>query len=158
SLQRGERLLSHVTSLDGNFADAYALLAQFYSFQAANFVDDVSANLQKAEESAKIAIKINPDSAEGLIALGGIYSEQGREREAIPVLRRAVALAPNHEMAWQMLSYAYYYAGLNDLAELGYRHVIELNPLQLQPHWMHARMLLYSGKIADAEQEMREVV
>ena len=57
-----------------------------------------------------------------------------------------------------MLSYAYYYAGLNNLAEQGYTHVVALNPAQPQPQWMHARMLLYSGKTAEAVQEMRGVV
>jgi tetratricopeptide (TPR) repeat protein len=57
-----------------------------------------------------------------------------------------------------MLAYSYYYAGLNELAEQGYRRVQELNPVPPQPHWMHARMLLYMGRMAEAEAEMREVV
>ena len=158
SLQKGETLLLHATSLDKNFADAYALLAQMYSFQGANFVDDAGANLQKAEAAAKTAVGINAQSVEGLIALGGVYSEQGREREGIPILRQAVALAPNQELAWQMLAYSYYYAGLNEKAEQGYRRVLELNPLPPQPHWMHARMVLYQGRTAEAEAEMRELV
>src|SRR5262249_51601575 len=36
SLESGERLLLHATSLDSNFAEAYALLAHFYVFHAAN--------------------------------------------------------------------------------------------------------------------------
>ena len=44
------------------------------------------------------------------------------------------------------------------MAEQGYRRVVELNPLPPQPHWMHARMLLYLGRVREAEQEMREVV
>jgi len=35
--------------------------------------------------------------------------------------------------------------------------VVTLNPTP-QSHWMHARMLLYSGKAKDAEEEMRSVV
>jgi len=70
----------------------------------------------------------------------------------------AVALAPNSETAWQLLGYSYYYAGLNVLAEEAYRRVIELNSAPPQPHWMHARMLLYLGKAHEAEQEMRQVV
>jgi len=158
SLQKGEDLLLHATSLDKNFADAYALLAQLYSFQGANFVDDAGASLEKAEAAAKTAVRLNPQSVEGLIALGGVYSEQGRERDGIPILRQVVALAPNHELGWQMLAYSYYYAGLNEKAEQGYRRVLELNPLPPQPHWMHARMVLYMGRTAEAEAEMREIV
>jgi TolB-like protein/Flp pilus assembly protein TadD len=158
SLEKAKSLLLHATSLDKNFADAYALLAELYSFQAANFTENAEANLKQAEAMAQRAVKINPDSAEASIALGGIYGEEGREEEAIRTLRKAVLLAPNNETAWQMLAYAYYYAGLGELAEQGYRRVVELNPIPPQPHWMHARMLLYVGREAEAEQEMRQVV
>jgi serine/threonine protein kinase/tetratricopeptide (TPR) repeat protein len=158
SLEKGQQLLLNATSLDSNFSDAYALLAQMYGFQGANFMGASGESLKKGEAAAKTAVRINPESAEALSALAGIYGEQGREHEAIPLLRRALALAPNNPMTWQMLAYAYYYAGLNELAEQGYRRVVELSPTTPQPHWMHARMLLYVGRIGEAEQEMRELV
>jgi serine/threonine protein kinase/tetratricopeptide (TPR) repeat protein len=158
SLENGKRLLLHAISLDKNFADAYALLAEFCLLQGANFFEGGEANLKRAEEAAQSALKLNPQSAEGLTALGGAYSEEGREQEAIRALRQAVTLAPNSETAWQNLGYSYYYAGLNELAEKAYRRIIALNPTPIQPHWMHARMLLYSGRALEAEQEMRPVV
>jgi serine/threonine protein kinase/tetratricopeptide (TPR) repeat protein len=158
SLESGEHLLLHAISLDKSFADAYALLGAFYSFQSANFVKDAEANLKRGEAAAHTALQINPQSLEGLIALAGAYGEEGREQEAIHTLKQAVALAPNHETAWQMLGYAYYYAGLNELSEQAYRREIVLNPTPPQPHWMHARMLLYSGRAPEAEKEMRQVV
>jgi serine/threonine protein kinase/Flp pilus assembly protein TadD len=158
SLENGKRLLTQAISLDSSFGDAYALLAQFYSFEAANFTENAGPNIKKSEEAARNAVRINPESAEAMVALGGAYGEQGKEDEANRTLHRAVTLAPNSELAWQMLSYSYYYAGLNELAEQGYRRVIQLNPIPPQPRWMHARMLLYCGRIDEAEQEMRELV
>jgi TolB-like protein/Flp pilus assembly protein TadD len=158
SMEQGERRLLHAISLDQNFGDAYALLAQFYSFQGANFVPDAAANLKRAEVAAENALRINPQSSESLLALGGTYGEEGREQEAIRTIKRGIALAPNNETAWQMLGYAYYYAGLNELAEQAYRRTVELNPAPPQPHWMHARMLLYLGRMEEAEQEMRQVL
>jgi serine/threonine protein kinase/Flp pilus assembly protein TadD len=158
SLENGERLLLHAISLDHNFSDAYALLAELYSLQSANFFGEAGENVKRGEVAAQNALRINPQSSEGLIALGGIYSEEGREQEAIRTVRQAVAVAPNNETAWQMLGYSYYYAGLNDLAEQAYGNLVEMNPAVLQPHWMHARMLLYMGREADAEKEMRELV
>ena len=158
SLEKGERLLLHAVSLDQDFADAYALLAQMYSLQSANFFVEAGANVKRGEEAAKNALRINPQSVEGMVALGGIYSEEGREQEAIRITRQAVALAPNNENAWQMLGYSYYYAGLNELAEQAYGRLLQLNPTLLQPRWMHARMLLYGGKTDEAEAEMRDVV
>jgi tetratricopeptide (TPR) repeat protein len=158
SLENGRRLLQHAASLDDNFADAYALIAEMYSLQAANFMKDAAANLKSGEEAAQNALRLDPQSSEGLISLGGIYSEEGREQEAIPTMRRAVAAAPNNETAWQMMGYSWYYAGLNNLAEQAYRRISQLNPTLLQPHWMHARIVLYEGRAEEAEQEMRELV
>ena len=158
SIEKGKNLLAHAVSLDKNFADAYALLAEFCVFQGANFLDDASATLKRGEAAAQSALNINPHSVAGLTALGGAYTEQGRVGEGIRAVRQAVALAPNDENAWQNLGYAYYYAGLNELSEKAYRRLIELNPTTLQPRWMNARMLLYQGKVQEADQEMRQVV
>lgn len=158
SLQNGEKLLLHATSLDGNFAVAYALLAELYAFEAANFVDNAPENLKKAEEAAQSAARINPELTECFVALGHVYSEEGKEREAILAAKKAVQLAPNNEIAWQVLSYAYYYAGLGELAEQGYRRVVELNPMPPQAHWMHARMLMYIGRMSEAEEELHQVL
>jgi serine/threonine protein kinase/Flp pilus assembly protein TadD len=157
SLENGERLLSHAISLDNNFADAYALLGQFYGYQAANFPKDGAANVKLAVDAAQNALRINPQSSEGLIALAFAYGEGGQEGDAIRTARQAVAVAPNSAVAWQTLGYSYCYAGLNEQAVQAWGRVVTLNPVP-QPHWMHARTLLFSGKAKDAEEEMRTVV
>jgi serine/threonine protein kinase len=60
SMEKGQSLLLHAISLDKNFADAYALLAQLYAFQSANFVEGGGANLKRAEVAAQNALRINP--------------------------------------------------------------------------------------------------
>ena len=158
SIEQGKRLLTHAISLDNNFADAYALLAQFYGYQASNFVEDAASNSKRAQAAAQNALRINPQSSEGLIALAFAYGEGGQEGKAISSAKQAVTVAPNNAVAWVALGYSYYYAGLNELAEQSYRRVIELNPTATNHYWMHARMLLYVGKANEAEQEMRSVV
>ncbi len=158
SLERGEKSLVHAISLDKTFGDAYALLAQLYIIQGANFVEDAGANLKRGEEAAKNALRIDPQSAQGLISLGFEYAEEGREAEAIRTLRQAVTLAPNNPLGWDVLGYAYYYSGLNELAERAYARVLELNPTPPRNHWMHARALLYMGRAHEAEMEMRVTV
>jgi len=158
SIEQGKRLLAHAIELDPKFAEAYAVLAEFCGMQSANFMQDAAVTLKKGEQAALTALRINPQSLQGLISLAAIYSEEGREGEAIRTLRQATSMAPNHEDAWQMLGYSYYYAGLNDLAERSYRRLLELNPAPPQYHYMHARMLLYNGKLNEADQEMRQVV
>ncbi len=157
SIEQGKRLLSRAISLDKSFADAYALLAEFYGYQAANFTEDGAANIKRAEDAALNALRINPQSPEGLTALAFAYGEGGQEGEAIRTSRQAVAVAPNSAVAWEVLGYSCYYAGLNELAAQAWGRVVTLNPTP-QPHWMHARTLLYSGKVQDAEEEMRALV
>ena len=157
SIDQGKRLLLHAISLDRNFADAYALLAQFYGYQAANFAEDGEANVKRAEVAAQNALRINPQSSEGLTALAFAYGEGGQGGEAIRTARQAVTVAPNGAIAWEALGYSYCYGGLDELAEHAWSRVVTLNPTP-QPHWMHARMLLYSGKAKEAEEEMRSVV
>jgi serine/threonine protein kinase/tetratricopeptide (TPR) repeat protein len=157
SIEQGKRLLSHAISLDKNFADAYALLAEFYGYEAANFTEDGAANIKRAEDAALNGLRINPQSSEGLTALAFAYGEGGQEGEAIRTSRQAVGVAPNSAVAWEVLGYSCYYAGLNELAEQAWGRVVTLNPTP-QPRWMHARTLLYSGKAKDAEEEMRSVV
>ncbi len=69
-------------------------------------------------------------------------------------LRRGVELAPNSDVAWDMLGYAYHYAGLVDLAEDAYRRAHALHPTSRRLRWMHARMLLYLGRTPEATNEM----
>jgi len=158
SLENGKRLLTHAISLDKDFGDAFALFAEICVLQSANFGEGAEENLKSGETAAQAALRINPQSLAGLTALGGLYAEQGREQEAIRTLRKAVALAPNSENAWQNLGYAYYYAGLNELSVQAYDRIIALNPMLSQPHWMRARGLLYGGKAPEAEQEMRQLI
>jgi eukaryotic-like serine/threonine-protein kinase len=158
SLENGRRALLQATTLDGNFADAYALLAQLYVYEAANYPKDAISLLKSGEVAAEHALRINPDLPAGLDARGTVYSEEGHQAEAIRMLRRAVAAAPNSDTAWEGLGYACYYAGLNNLAEKAYLRFVELNPKSPHNHWMHARMLLYNGRMSEAEDELRQTL
>ena len=62
SLDKGEKLLVRAIALDSNFADAYALLADFYAWHSANFVENSGENLKHCEVAALNALRINPQS------------------------------------------------------------------------------------------------
>jgi eukaryotic-like serine/threonine-protein kinase len=157
SLHQGQRALEQTVTLDPSFADAYALLAFFYSLESADVIENAAQNLARAEKAARRALELDPNLSEGLINLGGILAEQGRNMESISTLRRAIALAPNSDVVWGQLGYVYHYAGLDDLAEKAFRRSAELSP-DTRIHWMHARMLLYLGRAPEAEQEMRQAL
>ena len=157
-LHQARQSALQAATLDPNFAEAHAIAAELYGFEAANVIEGSTDLLKRGEEAAQRALKLNPQCAECLIALASIYTEGGKPSEGIVALRRALVLAPNSDTAWGVSGYSYYYAGLNELAEAAYRHVIQINPVALQPYWMHARMLLYLGRVQEAEQEMRQLM
>ncbi len=150
SIENGKRALQHAVSLDPNFADAYAVLAELYAYQSANFIADAAANVKRAEVAAQNASRIDRQSAEGLIALAAAYGEAGRQAEAIRAARRAVA-PPNNGVAWEMLGYSCYYAGLNELAEQAYHRLGgseshgSSQPLDARAHASVQRQSLRSG-------------
>ena len=158
SLQRGRTLLDQAIKLDSTFAQAYTLLADLCLMEGVNFIDNARENLAHAEQMAQKAMELNPRLADVYASMGGIYTQLGRNVEAIEKLKKGVSMAPNSDWAQDMLAYAYHYTGLIELAEKSYRRSIELNPSLRRHYWMHARMLLYLGKTKEAEEEMRQVL
>jgi serine/threonine protein kinase/Tfp pilus assembly protein PilF len=156
SLQQGQRLMQDALSADPKFVEAQALLAQLYTMEGANFPEDAAQKLALAQKAANRAIAMNPRSLDANLALGQIFAEQGKNGHAIDQLRRTTVMAPNSDAAWDILGYAYHYAGLNDLAEQAYHRSMILNPTTARIYWMHARMLLYLGRPREAEQEVRQ--
>jgi len=158
SLRRGQGALHRAVERDPSFADAHALLAMMYLLECANFRENAAANLVQGERTARRALELNPNSIEGLLALGFAQAQGGRNEEAIRSLRQAVIQAPNSEFAWDLLGYVYHYAGLDDLAERAYRHSLELDPTTPRIYWMHSRMLLYVGRVQEAEEGVRQAL
>ena len=158
SLRRGQEVLRQALKTDPSFADAHALLAMMYLLECANFRENAAANLLEGEKTARRALELNPNSAEGLLALGFGQGQAGRNAEAIRTLRQAVLQAPNSEFAWDLLGYVYHYAGLNELAERAYRRSLELDPTTPRIYWMRSRMLLYLGRVQEAEQGIRQAL
>jgi len=158
SLHHGQQLAESAVQKDPQFAQAQALLSSLYSMESANFSANNAANLARGEQAARRALEIQPDSPDGLVALGSALAEMGKLDEAALTLRQATTRAPNSDIAWDMLGYAYHYMGLLEPAEQAFHRSIELNPTTVRIYWMHARIHLYEGHPAEAEQEMRRVL
>ena len=154
SLHQGQALLEQAIALDPAFAQAHALLSLLLFYESANFIESGDIKLAQARAMAERALTLDSQLAEGWIALGGAYSQGGQNEDAVRRLRRSVELAPNSDFAWDMLGYAYHYAGLDGLAEEAYRRARTLNPTSRRLRWMHGRMLLYTGRTAEATNQV----
>jgi len=158
SLLSAQRTAQRAVEKDPTFVDAYSLLADAYMLEGTNFEENGATNLTLAEDAAHKALALNSRSFEANMALGGILGEEGKNADAIRILREAVVLAPNSASARKHLGYIYHYAGLIDLAEDEFRRDRDLDPTPAQPYWMHGRMLLYQGKAHEAEEEVRRAL
>jgi non-specific serine/threonine protein kinase len=155
SLIEGKRLLEDAIRLDESFAQAHALLSFLLFYESANFTDGARERLVRARAAAERALALDPLLADGWIALGAVCSEVGQNEEAIRTLRRGCELAPNSDWAWDLVGYAYHYAGLVEQAETAYRKARALNPTSRRLYWLHGRMLLYVDRVDEAIEEMR---
>jgi len=90
-----------------NPSDAVAI------YQAARILE-VRQRPAEAERRFEQALKLRPDFIEALCALGAMRNELHRSVEAIPLLEKAVQLAPPSEVAHYALMIAYRNAGRMD--------------------------------------------
>ncbi len=155
TLHNAERMAQRAIEKDPGFVDAHAFLAQSTVLEAMNYQENSVRNLAVSEQAAEKALTLDPRSFEAKLALGSVFTTEGKNVDAMRILREAVAQAPNSSLAWRVIGYEYHYAGLIDLAEAAWRRSRDLDPSPAQTYWMHARMLLYQGKTEDAEQEVR---
>lgn len=66
-----------------------------------------SGDLDKARELFELAVKYYPDFEEAQVGLGAVMVSSGKHDQAVPHLRKAIALNPEDEVAYYRLSQAY---------------------------------------------------
>ena len=86
------------------------------------------SNVQQAEQACRLALKLNPKSAEGLSVLGQILHETDRFAEAVKCYERALELKPDLIEANNYLGVCLKSMGRWDEARSRFTKVIELNP------------------------------
>lgn len=105
---------------------------------------------QKAVAAGEQARRLNDQLPEVNLSLGSIYAATGKPSEAIAVLSRALALAPNSDEAYRRLGAAYETAGQNNEAIAAYEKAIEINPY----YWLNFSVLggayFKMGKLEEA--------
>src|SRR5690606_30153581 len=113
-------------ALDPEFAAAHAGICSAY---AQGFsVTAEPAWIERAERSCASAIGRNPHLDVVHAALGHLYAETGRDREAEAAFRQALAINVNNVQALGGLGDVYYRTQRLDEAEATYRRAIGLQP------------------------------
>jgi len=113
---------------DPAFAPAWAKLGRCHRLIAKYYVEDVEANLARAEECFRRALELDP----GLPVAHKLYahhqSEMGRSRDAMTGLLRLAQTIPNDPEIFAGLVHACRYCGLLDASEAAHREARRLDP------------------------------
>ena len=119
STMEGERqavsLLKRALRLDSTYAPAYVLLGKIYDYFT-DF-DPTEKGMRKAAETAFLkALSLNSNSLPAMNGLAGLYTESGKDFDAVKMLKRALKINPDNPGAHFRLGYIFRYTGLQDKA------------------------------------------
>jgi adenylate cyclase len=102
-LSRCSSWASRALELDPDYATAYAAQAIAYTYQGRH---------DEADASARSAIDSNPNDPDVLGRAAQVLSFSGKHKEAIEILKKAIALDPYGPAEWfNFLSRAYFFTG-----------------------------------------------
>lgn len=113
---------------------------------------------QKGHEWIDKALTRDSGSAVVWEKKGELYMAQGKHREAIPCLRRALALDGKLNVARLNLALAYEATGQDDLALQMGREAVDMEPKSADVHFKYAVTLTRMGRMAQAEAAYRRAL
>ena len=88
----------------------------------------VRDEMEKATETYKMAIEINPNVADAYVGLGTVYLDDEQVAEAIKYFKKAIEINPIYVVAYLNLGGAYEYNDQIDEAIASYEKALEINP------------------------------
>jgi len=146
-------------ALDGNYALAYAGLADTYALLSTFGFMPSTEGVPKAREFARQAVSLDGGLAEphttlGYLSLTYDYDFAGSERES----RRAIELNPNYATAHQWYGEMLLNAGRLDEASTEYRRALEIEPLSLPINWDLGRFLYMSRRYDESMAQHKKTI
>jgi TolB-like protein len=101
------------------------------------------------------ALEIEPGNASALSSAGSLMYNLGRNREAIDLFRRSIAVDPMQTGAHRVLSNALLAAGEVAEAETELRATLALSPEMIGGHYWRGRFMLVTGRFGEALDSMQ---
>ena len=105
------QMLEKATSLEPNYAPAWAQLGRAYTTNA-SLLFGGQEHYGKAQAAYEKAIALNPSLVEARIYMANLLTDTGRVEQAVPLLRAVLRENPNNAEAHWELGYAYRFAGM----------------------------------------------
>jgi serine/threonine protein kinase/TolB-like protein len=103
--------LEKSTSIDANYAPAWAHLGRAYTTHA-SLEFGGREDYMKAQAAYEKALQLNPSLVDARIYMANLLTDTGRVEQAVPLLRSVLQDSPNNAEAHWELGYAYRFAGM----------------------------------------------
>lgn len=151
TIQEAILMYESAIALDPEFALAYAGLADAYTTTASGLPPAVRH--PRARAAADKAVALAPALAEAHVALGFVsYKFEWKWTLAEQEFRRAIALDPNHSLAYHQFGELHKLLGKWDEAIADFQKARELDPYLLHTRMDLQSMYLIKGRIAEARE------
>ena len=127
--RKARELYAKAIQLDPSFAQAYAMLAWTYAFEAMNGWSEVREDsLAKAHALADQAVAIDKELPIAYFVTGLVYRETGEYMKALVEAEKAIAIDSSYANAHVLLASLLYYAGRPQEGLERIKKAIQLNP------------------------------
>jgi DNA-binding winged helix-turn-helix (wHTH) protein/TolB-like protein len=121
-------MLQKSVAIDPNYALTWAYLGASYTSDAA-FEFGGREQYRKAQAAYERALALQPTELEAKIFLANLLIDTGKVEQAVPPLRDALQINPNHAAAHWELGYAYRFAGMLHESVAECERAREIDPL-----------------------------
>ena len=149
SLERARELASKAIEIDETMSVAYFVRGLAYR--------ELGDRAHARVEATK-AIEYDPNYAGAHVLLATLLYFDGKAQEGLELIKRAMALNPNHPYNYSFhLGQAHYILGNYNNAIAALEGVIESNPAAERAHLWLAAAYAQVGRVDDAEWEMEQI-
>jgi len=158
-LGQAVQLYEEALKLDPTYAAAWAGLAYCHTRRISNGLDTTGAGYQKASAAATRAIELDPQLADGYLALAIARMQHELDWQgAATALDRVAALDPNNAFAEETRGHLTAVVGRISEAIVHFRRAVDLDPLNLIRRKYLGRALHYARRTAEAEELLRGAI
>ena len=145
-------------AIDPNYALAYAFLSDCYWWLIGPGVLDPKEFTPKAQAAAQKALELDPNLAEGHLAMANLHMNDWKWAAAETEYKRAIESNPNFVMARSNYSAYLSIIGRHDEAIAEAQRTKELDPLTLQTHVTVAYTLAQARRYDEAIAEFKNIL